>query len=149
MSQQVGQRAPDGTPGGGPRTRERTVSERGTGGALFAATLMIIGGCFGIFQGIALIARGTFYVQPANYWISTNAATWGWVHLFIGLLVLAAGFGVISGAAWARWLGIIMVSVQALLNFLYIPAQPWWSITLILVDLWIIHSLFVHRREYV
>jgi hypothetical protein len=30
-----------------------------------------------------------------------------------------------SGAAWARWLGII----------------------LILIDLWIIHSLFVHRRE--
>jgi hypothetical protein len=29
-----------------------------------------------------------------------------------------------SGAAWARWLGI-----------------------LILIDLWIIHSLFVHRRE--
>jgi hypothetical protein len=73
---------------------------------VFAATLMIIGGCFGLFQGIALIAKGTFYVQPANYWITTSAATWGWVHLFVGLLVLAAGFGVISGAAWARWLGI-------------------------------------------
>ena len=50
-------------------------------------------------------------------------------------------------AAWARWLGIIFVSIQALTNFLFIPVQPFWAITLILIDLWIIHSLFVHRRE--
>jgi hypothetical protein len=91
--------------------------------------------------------RGTYYVQPANYWISTSAATWGWWHLIVSLIVLTAGFGVMSGAAWARWLGIIFVSIQALTNFLFIPAQPFWAITLILIDLWIIHSLFVHRRE--
>jgi hypothetical protein len=64
-------------------------------------------------------------------------------------VVLAAGFGVMSGAAWARWLGIIFVSIQATWNFLYIPFNPWASIVLILIDLWIIHSLFVHRRELV
>ncbi len=32
-------------------------------------------------------------------------------------------------------------------SIVLIPAQPWWSITLILIDLWIIHALFVHRRE--
>ena len=99
------------------------------------------------FEGLALIVRGTFYVQPANYWISTGPAAWGWWHLIVGLIVLAAGFGVISGAAWARWLGIIFVSIQAVTNFLFIPVQPFWAITLIVIDLWIIHSLFVHRRE--
>ena len=53
----------------------------------------------------------------------------------------------IAGAAWARWLGIVLVSLQALINFVFIPVQPWWAITLIVVDLWVIHSLFVHRRE--
>jgi hypothetical protein len=64
----------------------------------------------------------------------------------VGLIVLAAGFRVISGAAWARWLGIIFVRIQALTNFLFIPAQPFWAIILILIDLLIIHSMFVHRR---
>jgi len=128
---------------------EKVVSERGTGGATFAAILMLISGTFGIFQGLSLIIGGTYYVQPANYWITTGAATWGWAHLIFGLIVVAAGFGVISGAAWARWLGIIFVSIQALINFLFIPAQPFWAITLILIDLWIIHALFVHRREHV
>ena len=73
--------------------RERARDRRAT----FAAVVMIIGGTFGFFEGLALIVRGTFYVQPQNYWISTGAATWGWWHLIVGLIVLAAGFGVISG----------------------------------------------------
>ena len=56
----------------------KVVSERGTGGATFAAILMMLGGGFGLLAGISLIAKGTFYVQPENYWISTGAATWGW-----------------------------------------------------------------------
>jgi len=59
---------------------------------------------------------------------------------------LAAGFGVISGAAWARWLGILFVGFQLITNFLFIPVQPWWAFTLILLDLWVIHAMFVHRR---
>ena len=123
------------------------VSERGTGGATFAAVLMIIGGSFGVLEGFSLVAKGTYYVQPSGYWINTDASTWGWVHILVSVIVLAAGFGVMSGATWARWTGIMIVSVQAMANFLFIPVQPWWAITLILVDLWIIHSLFVHRRE--
>jgi hypothetical protein len=102
---------------------EKVVSERGTGGATLAAVVMIIGGTFGFFEGLSLIIGGTYYVQPANYWISTGPAAWGWWHLIVGLIVLAAGFGVISGAAWARWLGIIFVSIQALTNFLYYPGS--------------------------
>ncbi len=34
--------------------------------ALVAALYMIIAGSFGFLQGIALIAKGTFYVQPQN-----------------------------------------------------------------------------------
>ena len=123
------------------------VSERGTGGAMVAAIYMIMAGCFGLLQGIALIAKGTFYVQPANYWVNTSASTWGWWLLVVGAVVTAAGVGVLYGAAWARWLGIVLVSVQALTNFVFIPVQPFWAITLILVDLWVIHALFVHRRE--
>ncbi len=132
---------------GSTRASERTVSERGAVGATFAGVLLILAGGFGILQGLAFIVKGSYFVKPANYWITTGASSWGWTHLIISIIVLAAGFGVVSGAAWARWLGIIFVSIQALVNFAFIPVQPFWAITLILVDLWIIHSLFVHRRE--
>ncbi|HVN11602.1 MAG TPA: hypothetical protein VMT69_05885 [Kineosporiaceae bacterium] len=149
MTQQVSRSAANGVSTGTVVSGGRTVSERGTGGAVFAAVLMIIGGCMGMLQGIALLAKGTYYVQPVNYWINTGASTWGWIMMIAGLVVLAAGFGVIAGAAWARWTGIVLASLQALINFVFIPVQPWWAVTLIVIDLWIIYSLFVHRREEV
>src|SRR6478609_1039814 len=69
------------------RNMSQVVSERGTGGATFAAVLMIIGGGLGLLEGISLVAGATFYVQPANYWISTGAATWGWLHIVVSLVV--------------------------------------------------------------
>lgn len=123
------------------------VSERGSGGALFASLLMIIGGTMGALQGIAGISKGSFYLVPADYWITVSTTTWGWTHLVIGVVLIAAGLGVMTGATWARWLGIAIVSVAAVVNFLFIPVQPFWSITLLALDMWIIHSLAVHKRE--
>jgi hypothetical protein len=123
------------------------VSERGTGGALFASLLMIIGGMMGALQGIAGITKGSFFIVPADYWITVSSTTWGWTHLVVGVILIAAGVAVMTGATWARWLGIAIVAVAALVNFMFIPIQPFWSITLIAIDVWVIHSLAVHKRE--
>jgi hypothetical protein len=122
------------------------VSVRGIGGAVFAGTLLIIGGVLWIVEGLAGIVRGTTYLENANYWITTSASTWGWTHLVGGIIGLAAGFGVVSGAAWARWLGIFIAAISIVVNFTFIPFEPWWALTIIFIDLWVIHSLFVHRR---
>jgi hypothetical protein len=122
------------------------VSVRGTGGAVFAGILLIIGGALWILQGLAGIVKGTSYLENADYWITTSAGTWGWIHLVGGIIGLAAGFGVFSGAGWARWLGILIATVSVVVNFTFIPFAPWWALTIIFIDLWVIHSLFVHRR---
>jgi hypothetical protein len=31
-------------------------------------------------------------------------------------------------------------------NFTFIPFEPWRALTIIFIDLWVIHSLFVNRR---
>ena len=122
---------------------------RGTAGAALAAAFMVIAGVFGILQGYAGVAKGTFYVQPAHYWITTSTATWGWWHIIVSFIVLAAGAGILVGVAAARWIGIIFVGLQAVTNFLFIPYQPIWALVLIAIDLWIIHSLFVHHGPLV
>jgi hypothetical protein len=122
------------------------VSNRGVGGAIFAATLLLIAGALWCIQGLAGIVKGTTYVNVTDSWITTNAGTWGWTHLLGGLIAIAAGLGVMSGAAWARFLGILIAAVSILVNFAFIPQAPWWAFTIIVIDLWVIHSLFVHRR---
>lgn len=124
------------------------VSERGTGGAAFAGGLLVIGGGLWALQGIAGLVEGSSYNSSTDHWITTSATTWGWVHLIGGLIVVAAGIGIVNGAVWARTVGIVVASISVLVNFTFIPLAPWWAFTIILVDLWVIHSLFVHGRVH-
>lgn len=124
------------------------VSDRGAGGALFASVVMIVGGVMAALQGVAGILKdGVYFVRPADYWITISSASWGWTHLAAGLLLVAAGIGVLSGATWARWTGIVVASLCAVVNFLFIPYMPFWSMTLIALDVWVIYALAVHKRE--
>ena len=39
-----------------------------------------------------------------------DLTAWGWVWLVVGIVLIAAGFAVVSGAEWARWVGIVAAS---------------------------------------
>ena len=123
-----------------------TGSARGLGGAVFAGTLMIIGGSFWFLEGLAGVAHNSFYRSVENYF-DISASTWGWTHMVLGTLVFFAGFAVIAGQTWARVTGIILASISAVLNFFFIPWYPWWAITIIAIDIWVIHALFVYHPD--
>jgi hypothetical protein len=38
-----------------------------------------------------------FYATTRNYILKFDVTTWGWIHLLLGLVVLFAGFAVLSG----------------------------------------------------
>jgi uncharacterized YccA/Bax inhibitor family protein len=113
---------------------------------LFAAIMMIVLGIFGIFEGLAAIVKSGFYHVPPNYYISINARGWGWIHLIIGSIVVLAGFALFQGSAWARVVGIIMASLSAIANFLFIPFYPIWSLLIIAIDVVVIWALVAHGR---
>ncbi|MBG0820363.1 hypothetical protein HS048_06385 [Planomonospora sp. ID91781] len=43
--------------------------------------------------------------------------------------------------------GILLASVQALVNFAWLPAYPFWSVIVIAFDVLVIYALAVHGRE--
>jgi hypothetical protein len=53
---------------------------------------------------------------------------------------------VISGATWARVIGIILAVLSAIANFAFIPYYPLWSILVIAIDVIVIWALAVHGR---
>ena len=133
----------------GTRSASPEISKRGSVGAFFAGIMMVLGGALWAFQGLAGIVHGSFYVQPAHYFITTSMSTWGWVHLALGIVVALAGIGVIAGALWARTIGIVLAGLSMVVNFLFIPVYPLWALTIIAVDMWVIWALVVHGREKV
>ena len=65
----------------------------GGGWVLFASIVMIVGGIFAFFEGLAaLLKSGRFYTTVANYPYGGNVKTWGWIVLIAGIIVVLAGF---------------------------------------------------------
>ncbi|UZJ32483.1 DUF7144 family membrane protein [Streptomyces endophytica] len=103
---------------------------------------MIFGGAMTLLEGISAIAKDTVILTTRNYVFSFSLAGWGWIHLILGIVILAAGVALIaSGATWARVLGVILAGLGALANFLWIPYYPFWALTLVAIDIFIIWAL--------
>jgi len=52
-----------------------------------------------------------------------------------------------AGQTWARVVAVILVIISAIGQLLLIPAQPWWSIIVIAIEILVIYALIVHGRE--
>ncbi|MFW0786551.1 hypothetical protein AAFP35_18810 [Gordonia sp. CPCC 206044] len=106
-----------------------------------AAVLLLVGGIIGVLQGISAVADDKLFVVGAEYVYKLDLTTWGWIHIVVGILAIIVAFGMFTTATWARVAAIIIASLSIILNFLWIPYYPWWSILVIAIDLVIIWAV--------
>lgn len=115
------------------------------GGTVLAAVLMVIAGLFGFFEGLSAIVRSRFYVVLPNYAFSLSAVGWGWIHLIIGVVMVAAGLALFADQTWARAVGVALAAFSMIANFVYLPYYPVWAIVLIGLDAFVIWALLSPR----
>jgi hypothetical protein len=127
--------------------RTEEVSGWAVGFIMFAGIMMIMAGFFQLFAGLVALFENEFYVATRNYLFQFDATTWGWIQLLIGLVVALAGFGVLAGRTWARVVGITLALVSAVANFAFIPYYPFWALTVIAIDIFVIWALAAHGRD--
>ena len=77
-------------------------SETWAGWVRLAATLMLIIASIDFFQGLIAIIRGSYYTLTPNQIIVFDISTWGWLTLLWSVVLFATGFGLGTGASWAR-----------------------------------------------
>jgi len=111
------------------------------GGIAFAACLLTIVGVFQALAGLTAILDDEFFVVAGNYAFDLDTTAWGWAHLILGVILVATGMGLFAGRAWAVGTAVVLASVSAIANFLFIPYYPFWAIVMIAFDVWVIWSL--------
>jgi hypothetical protein len=109
----------------------------------FAGVLMVIIGSLDFFEGLIAVIRDDYYVLTKGQLIVFDVTTWGWITLIWGVIVVLAGSGLLSGASWGRWLGIVACSVNFLvqLGFLGSSAYPLWALTSLSLTLVVLYAL--------
>jgi hypothetical protein len=110
-------------------------------GTFFAAVMLVMVGFFHGISGFAAILDDDFFVVTSQYVFDLDVTAWGWVHLILGAVLILSGVYIMTGATWARIVGITIAMLSAVANFFFIPYYPFWSIVIIAVDVWVIWSL--------
>jgi hypothetical protein len=112
----------------------------GRGWILFAGIMLAVIGGLNVAYGIAAVSDSTFFVSDVKY-VFAGLNTFGWFLIVVGIAQLAAAFGVWSSTEWGRWLGIAFVSINIVVQFLVLPAQPVWAVMVFMVDLIVLYGL--------
>jgi hypothetical protein len=112
----------------------------GYGLVFFAAILLLMVGFFNMIYGIAAIANSHVFVANAHY-VFANLRTWGWITLVISVLQLAAAGGILAGNQLARWFAVAVLGLNAIDMMFFVPAYPFWALTIIAVDVVALYGL--------
>ena len=123
------------------RGRGSQVAEgRGYGLLIFASVLLLVVGFWNVIQGISAIAQSRVFVGGAHY-VFGDLRAWGWIALIFGVLQLVAGVGVLIGNQLARWFAVVVLALNAIDQMFFIPAYPFWSLTIIAMDVVALYGL--------
>jgi hypothetical protein len=128
-----------------PHAEER--SGVAAGFSVFAAIMMMMLGIYQAIAGLVALVNDEFFVVGEEWVFKFDATTWGWIHLLIGIVVALAGAGVLTGAVWARTVGVALALLSGLAAFAWLPWYPIWALVLIALDVFVIWALTAHGRD--
>ena len=120
--------------------------DRGYGWVVFAGVLLLILGTINFIEGLAAIGNAHFFVHNTHY-IAGSLKTWGWVVLCIGVAEWLVGLGVFVKNQLSRWVGVFVLSVNAIVQLMMIPAYPFWSLSIFTLDILAIYGLIAYGKR--
>jgi hypothetical protein len=138
--------APSGAPAP-HRSAHGGGSAWATGGTVFAGVLLFVDGVLAVLNGVVGIAKDNVYTRIGDYTYKFSLTAWGWIHLVIGVLLILTGIGILKGAPWARWVGVVMAGLSVIANFMWLPYQPIWAIIAIALGVFVIWALLTDRTR--
>ena len=121
------------------------MEERGGGWLVFAGIVLIVGGIMRVFDAIwAFRYHGVLPSNLEDAIFGHSLKTYGWVYLIVAIILILAGFGVMVRSQLSRWIGIIGGAVAAISAIWWMPYYPVWSLTYIVIGVFVIYGLAVY-----
>ena len=111
------------------------------GWAAAGGILMLVVGGFKTLSGIIGLFNDEWIVRGYTGYYFVDITAVAWWSVIVGVILLFAGWAVLNGSAWGRWVGVFAVSIAIISELLWLPIYPVWSILLITLFVFIIIGL--------
>ncbi len=111
---------------------------KGSGRAVFAATLLLIIGFINIIYGIGALGDANVFVGDTRF-VFTNLHTYGWVLIVLGIIQITGGASLIAGHIYGRVIAIVAGSIGAIEALVGMGGHyPFWSFGVFLLCIWVV-----------
>ena len=126
---------------------------RRSGWLSFSAVVLIIAGTMRVID--AIWAFGYHGAIPDNLQgalLGHSLATYGWIWLIIGVILIVAGALVLGpsdqpSAEVSRWIGIVAAALAAISAIFVMPYYPVWALIYIAIAVMVIYGLSARYGE--
>jgi hypothetical protein len=124
-----------------------TYESSGAGWKTFAGIMIILVGLFNVIDGLRAITSSNQVesnLGGVELPLTNDVKTWGWAVLIIGAVMILSGFLIFSGNMFGRIVGVLVAGGNAIVQLSYLDHNPFWSFTIIIIDVLIIYGLVAH-----
>lgn len=115
----------------------------------FAGILMVLLGGLSVFQGLIALLEDDYYVVTQSGYLVFDITAWGWIMLIWGVVLALIGLALLNGASWARWVSILLVSINVFgqLGFLGNSNDQVWLLITLSLNIIVLYALIVRWHE--
>jgi hypothetical protein len=117
------------------------------GSLVFGGMMMLLVGGFHLMQGLVALVNDDFYVPKQDYLFDFDLTSWGWIHVLAGVVIALAGAALMSGDRRARPVVAVLAALSMLVSFVWLPYYPFWGLTVIAFDLFVLRELLMHGHD--
>ena len=126
------------------------MNERSMAGWIgFAGILMVLLGGLSVFEGLIALLEDNYYVVTQSGYLLFDVTGWGWIMLIWGIVLALVGLALLNGASWARWVSILLVSINVFsqLGFLGNTNDTVWLLITLTLNIIVLYALIVRWHE--
>lgn len=122
----------------------RTRRPEGSGWFTFAGVMLIISGVANLLWGIGALDKKEYL--PENGLLFSNLSFWGWLSIIWAVVALIGAFLLLTRSPAGVVIGVSLATVSAVFWLFALPVLPIWALTIIAINVLIIHGLITHAE---
>ena len=109
--------------------------------------VMILLGCLNGFQGFLSLFDDGYFAVKGEQLVLVSYDAWGAILIVWGAVLLLVGAALNARRGWARWLAVVIVMVDVILQVGFFPSAPLLAVTLIALDVVVLFALTARWDE--
>jgi hypothetical protein len=128
-------------------SKDTNTSDGWMGWVAFASIMLFVVGIFHMIAGFVALFKDDVYGVTQNFVWMFDYSEWGWAHILGGLLLFLAAGSLIQGNMYGRIVAVLVALASIVLNTLFVPVYPIWSLMMITIGVLVIWAVTVHGKE--